>query len=199
MTLKIKSEATGPANALDWELAFKRDAVDRVAYAGYNALRDVADEIRRTGRQSIAKGGRFGPRWQNALRVRVYPEAKISDSAAAFVYHKIPYAGIFETGGIVQRRGRGLLWLPTDNAPVLIRGKRPTPKLFTQAYGPLRSARKRSLKTPLLIGKIGSGKPKPMFFGISEARMRRRFNVAGAISVAVSHFPIYYNRNLKAL
>lgn len=194
MSLKLKSDAT----TADWELAFKRDALNRIASAGYYALQDVADEIRRTGRASIRSGG-FNSRWQNALRVRVYPEAKVSAEAAAFVYHKIPYAGIFESGGLVRPNKRGLMWLPTKHAPVLIRGKRPTPKAFIQSVGPLKSSRRRSNRTPLLFGKIGTGTTKPMFFGITQARMRRRFDVGGAVATAASHFELYYNRNLKAL
>jgi len=66
---------------------------------------------RSSGDAGIAAGG-LSRKWQNALRVNIYPPQGDSMHPAAFVYHKIRYAGVFEDGAVIG--GQPLLWLPLE-------------------------------------------------------------------------------------
>lgn len=121
-----------------------------IAGAATGAIRDAANQVKRQGRAKIAAAG-FSKRWQNALRADVYPKRGTSIGAAAFVYHKIPYAGVFERGATIK--GSPFLWLPLPAAPQYIGGRRATPRLYIQRVGPLISI-KRPGKRPLLAGQI---------------------------------------------
>jgi hypothetical protein len=126
----------------------------RMAHAATGAVRQAADEIKTKGRAAIAAGG-FSSRWQNALRTKVYPERGESINASALVYHKIPYAGVFQDGKTIS--GKPLLWLPIEaNLPLQGRGKRWTPHDFANNVGPLMSV-SRPGKPPLLFGEVRVG------------------------------------------
>ena len=73
------------------------------------------------GRADIAAAG-FSRRWQNAFRVDVFPRGrKVSVDAAAWVFHKIPYAEVFEEGATI--RGRPYLWIALPGTPTRIGGQ----------------------------------------------------------------------------
>jgi len=75
----------------EWAEAMRQKYLP-VAMAATQAVGDVALQVKTQGRSAIAAAG-FSRRWQNALRVNVYPEkGRVSVDAAAFIYHKIPYA-----------------------------------------------------------------------------------------------------------
>lgn len=126
-----------------------------IAEAATGALRDAADQVKRDGRAAIGRAG-FSQRWQNALRVNLYPKTGPSIDAAAYVFHNIRYAGIFEHGGPIT--GSPFLWLPLPSAPQKIGRERITPKLYIQRVGPLHAI-KRPGKRPLLAGYV-VGTPK---------------------------------------
>jgi hypothetical protein len=195
VALTFKSNATGAADALDWEVAFNASLRRRISTAAWLALKDVGDEIKSKGERAIAGAG-FGKKWQGGYQVRTYPDKKPSIDAAIFAYHKIPYAGIFETGGTIK--GKPFMWLPTKYAPVGLgnRLRKMTPARFIKYVGPLRSARRRGNKAPLLIGKLG-GKSVPLFVGISLTRQRKRFNLGAVVTSAAGRFPLYYESQLK--
>jgi hypothetical protein len=94
-----------------------------IAKAATAAVREAGDIAKRVGRASIAASG-FSRKWQNALRVNIYPPQGYSLRPAAFIYHKIHYAGVFEEGAVIG--GQPLLWLPLPTVP-LRRGRPLTP------------------------------------------------------------------------
>lgn len=105
-----------------------------IEQAAQAAIVSTAVTVKSEGRTSIRAAG-FSARWQNALRVDVYPRTGASVNAAAFIYHKIGYAGIFEEGGTIS--GKPMLWLPLRTTPKKIGTRRMTPKNFVSEIGPL--------------------------------------------------------------
>lgn len=116
-----------------------------IAEAATAAMRDVADLVKNEGRASIARAG-FSARWQNTLRAEVYPQgSRPSMKPAAWIFHKIPYAIVFEQGATI--RGRPRLWLPLSSAPKKIGRKSFTPKNVSATYGDILFPIKRASKT----------------------------------------------------
>jgi len=177
-----------------------RDKYKPLAEAGSAAMIETADTIKTEGRRDIASAG-FGKRWQNALRVDVYPKRGVSLNAAALIYHKIPYADVFETGATI--RGKPRLWLPLSTTPKKIGRNRMTAERFQKEIGPLHFIR-RAGKKPLLagqmavtrgqadagdVGKItlsklrkgaaGSGiiRAVPLFVAVDSVKLRDRFSI----------------------
>lgn len=157
-------------------------------------MREVQEFIKTKGRADIAAGG-FGKRWQNTFRVDLKPERGSSLNAAVWVYHKIPYAGIFEEGGRIH--GKPMLWVPLSNIPPRIGARRMTPYNFTKEIGPLHSRKRGSAGPPLLFAYVrGKRVPKgkislsALRAGSALARLgvrsrRGGFGGAGVVSVPV--------------
>jgi hypothetical protein len=125
----------------------------RIARVSTATFQEGARIIKEQGRASIAAGG-FSTRWQNALRVKNYPENGVSAHPAISVRHSIKYAGQFQDPQPVI--GSPLLWLPiTQNLPLQARGKRWTPADFVRSVGPLRGGRRGS--RPILFGLVDVG------------------------------------------
>ena len=189
----------------------------RIEKAATLAVRDTGKAAQEAGRLSIAgAGGRFGRGWQNALSLRVYPKSGYSAGAAALIYHKIRYAGVFETGATIA--GKPYMFVPLRNSPSTIAGKKLTPAIFRERVGPLFYL-KRPGRNPLLTARIatttpkgrrvsninlaalrrgasGSGKTRsvPIFVGIPLARIGKRFHVAGAVELAARQLPDRYSK-----
>lgn len=126
---------------------------ERIARVATATFREGGRIIKEQGRASIAAGG-FSKRWQNALRVKSYPERGNSAHPAIQVKHAIKYAGQFEDPQPVV--GRPLLWLPIDrNLPLQAGGKRWTPSDFVRIVGPLKGGRHGS--KPILFGQVKVG------------------------------------------
>src|SRR3954465_6881555 len=123
------------------------------ARAAPAAVREAGEIAKRDGRASIAASG-FSRKWQNALRVNIYPPQGDSMRPAAFVYHKIHYAGVFEEGAVIG--GQPLLWLPLPTVP-LRRGRPMTPSQYARSVGPLVSVQ-RPGAPPLLFPKQRKGR-----------------------------------------
>ena len=168
-----------------------------ISTAAWLALKDVGTQVDIGGRTAIKAGG-FGPKWQSAWKSKVYPANKPSIDAALYTRHKVPYAGIFETGGTIK--GNPLMWLPTKNVPVLPgRLRKMTPARFARTIGPLSGPRRTagSNRGPILFGALpGSKKKVPMFIGIRTAFQKKRFNVGAAVTRAARTFDRYYTRRL---
>lgn len=192
-----------------------------IAAAGTAAIGAAADEIKRKGRADIAQAG-FGKRWQNTFRVDTYPKkGRVSANAAALVYHKIPYADVFEAGATI--RGKPMLWLPLKTTPKKIGRNRMTPKVFRREVGPLFTLNRGS--KPLLAAKIAisksqakSGKmPKPslaklrdgattkgltraipLFVGVDSVKLRDRFSLREITDDAAERLPALYAKFLNA-
>src|SRR5215210_2303463 len=146
-----------------------------IAKAATRAVREAADLAKTDGRSSIAVAG-FSRKWQNALQAKVYPSNRDSMRAAALIYHKVPYAEVFEQGAIIQ--GKPLLWLPLPSAPFGAGGRRVPAARFRELIGsPLYTIRQRG-KPPMLGANVRvttarAGK------AISLALLRRGRNPGG--------------------
>src|SRR4029078_10248040 len=156
-----------------------------IAKAATAAIREAGEIAKRDGRASIAAAG-FSRKWQNALRVNIYPPQGDSMRPAAFIYHKIRYAGVFEEGAVIS--GQPLLWLPLPNVP-LRRGRPMTPSQYARSIRPLVSAQHRG--GPRLLspkygpnraprgGGVAGSEPKPLYVGLSSVAIAKRFNIKG--------------------
>jgi hypothetical protein len=190
---------------------------DPVAFAGTAAITEAAAIVKAEGRADIAAAG-FSKRWQNTLTALIYPKKRYSMDAAAVIYHKIPYAGIFEKGGVIG--GKPKLWLPLPTAPKRAGRSKMTPALYVKTIGPLISI-ERPGKPPLLAGRIatnrrgqinrgkvtlsalkrgGKGAPStlvPLFIGIDRVSIRDRFSIAEITARAAARLGELYVKNLK--
>lgn len=194
-------------------------AINPIAQGATGAVKDAADFVKTEGRSRIRAAG-FGVRWQNAFRVNVYPKRGVSVDAALFAYHRIPYAGVFESGITIS--GNPMLWLPLPNIPLRFGGNRLTPALFVQKIGPLHSVNIPG-KPPMLAayissaadpGKITVRKLKsgalrrvqrgpnsvisvPIFYGISTVQLKARFQLDQVFDRAKSNLGTYYLQRMK--
>lgn len=187
---------------------------NKIAMAATGAISDAADIAKATGRESIAAGG-FSKKWQNALRSKLYPPSGTSSKPAAFIYHKIPYAGIFETGGRISSH-KNYLWLPTDDAPRV--GGRPiSAQQYVEVVGPLisvnvpghppmlfgptaRVTNKRELGRfgkKKLIGKVRKQDIVPLYYGKASVTESQRFDVVAAIKAAGDKIPELFLKHLE--
>lgn len=125
-----------------------------IAKAATAAIHDAGAEGQTEGRAAIGHAG-FSQKWQNALRVNFYPAGgKNSMDPAAYLYHKIPYAGVFENGATIA--GSPLLWLPLSGVPNKIGALRMTPRNYIANIGPLHSINVPG-KAPMLAAYIEGG------------------------------------------
>lgn len=175
---------------------------DIVANAATDAAKETAVTLKQRARANIAAAG-FSQRWQNTLRVETYPKNKISARPAIFLFHKIPYSEVFESGAII--RSNNLLWLPLPSTPKRTGNKRITPKVLAAkgvklvsitggripllgARLALSSAQMKEKRPQLSITQLKSassmsrrGAPSrtvPLFFGLSSVTLRKRFDIA---------------------
>ncbi len=180
-----------------------------MAAAAQGAIAAAGNIVKAQGRADIAAAG-LGPGFVKALRVDIYPQGRNSLNATAHVYHKIPYAGVFEEGATI--RGRPRLWLALPNVPQR-QGRKPmTPELFRKSIGPLAFV-KRPGKRPLLVAKAKKGKNTtkvslarfrsggrgegpfvsvPVFVGLDSVSIRKRLNISGIVRAARDRLPQLY-------
>jgi hypothetical protein len=161
----------------------------QIAHAATGAIKEAADLAKSAARANIAGAG-FSGRWQNALRANTYPKTGESVDAAAFIYHKIDYAGIFEHGGAIS--GKPLLWLPIGkNLPG---GNRQSPAKYAAAHGGLKVVKQGG--KVFLVGKVGR-KTVPLFVGVSTVTMPKKFDVITTVKKVAAKLPELYSKNLK--
>lgn len=212
------------AVAGSYQKAFK--AIETpIAKAATATIDDAKAQVLSEGRANIAGAG-FGSKWQNALRGTRYPRTGTSIEAAAWIFHRIPYAAVFETGARIP--GSPLLWLPLPGVPQKIGGRRMSPRNYIALVGPLHTIRVAG-KNPLLAaymrGKAGSkvtlGKLRagaalqrlgvrasrsdlgraglvsvPLFVGIPSVQLHKRFDLTGVFNHAVSQLGANYLRHI---
>lgn len=185
-----------------------------IARAATAAVREAAELAKAGGRANIAAAG-FSRKWQNALRAKVYPPGRDSMRAAALIYHKVPYAQVFEEGAVIH--GKPLLWLPLPNAPFGADGRRIPPAKFQQQVGmPLYTIR-RPGKPPMLGANVrmsdargnkpislallrrgrnphgkGTVQLVPLYVGVEVASIGKRFAIIDAIRRAAAKLPDLY-------
>jgi hypothetical protein len=207
-----------------FEEAF-REVQKPIAKAATLAMADTVDQAVDVGRAAISSQG-FSSRWQNALRGKAYPTGgSFSMKPAGWIYHKIPYAGVFEQPTTIS----GDMWLRLSNAPQKD-GRDPlTPRLVRKRFGdilsPVSSKGKRLLVvrlplpsgqdpqsvkvTPTMLrsairaGQKSKGKrgttvqSVPLFHGVSAVSLRKRFNIEGATRQAADSLGSFYVRNFQ--
>jgi hypothetical protein len=190
-----------------------------MAKAATSAVREAAELAKAGGRASIAIAG-FSRKWQNALRANVYPRGRDSMRAAALIYHKVPYAQVFEDGAVIH--GKPYLWLPLPNAPFGAGGKRISPAKFrAQTGSPLYTIR-RPGKPPMLGANVrmtgaragkaislsllrrgrnpggrGTVQLVPLYIGVDAATIRKRFAVLDAVRQAAARLPELYLKHFR--
>lgn len=218
----MTSNLTIALDVLSGEFERRMVALDRpIAGTASETMDDVAGIVKTDGRADIARAG-FNRGWQNALRVDRYPKApRTSIDASVYVYHRIPYAGVFEDGATIT--GSPLLWVPLDSAPKKISGRKATPALFQEKIGPLVSLTSRN-GNPILAATAGvsrsqaaSDRPKvtlaslrrgadnptgvlrtiPMFVGIRQATVGKQLSIREICERARNRIPSLYAQNFN--
>jgi len=193
---------------------------DVLAKAGKMSMTQAAKIAKEKGRASIRAGGQgFQRRWPNALRADVYPKGKNSANAAALIYIRSTYAGIFEEGGTVRPVNGRFMWLPLADAPKTIGRKKITPERYIREIGPLALVQ-RPGKLPLLVtfvrgsakrlagrvtrrqlstggSRTGEVKMVPIFVGIKKASIPRKWGIREAAIAAVAELPNLFIQNLR--
>jgi hypothetical protein len=177
---------------------------ERAADATYDLMEEAAtDAARKTGARILAEGraniaaAGFSDNWTRTLLVDVYPRKDKSLKPTVFLWHRIPYAHVFEEGANIQ--GRPLLFLPTKNVPQKIAGKKVTPKQFTRYFGPLKMVRRKT-KVVLIStrkGPLGVKKNNVMFFGLRQVTVPRKWNLREIVDRAAAAFESLYFRSLR--
>ena len=140
--------------------------------------------------------------------------------AAALIYHKVPYARVFEEGAVIH--GKPYLWLPLPNAPFGAGGRRIPPSKFrAQTGSPLYTIR-RPGKPPMLGANVrmtgaragktislsllrrgrnpggrGTVHLVPLYVGIDAASIPKRFGVIAAIQRAAARLPELYLKHFR--
>lgn len=188
----------------DLKKAIEKNVTAKLEKAAVDSMEDYSKIVLQEGKDAIAKGGGLfaeSPRFRDLLRVNVYPNQKLN--AAIYLFHKIPYAGVFETGATLF--GKPIMWLPIQDR--VIAGVR-SPKQFKKAY-PDKTLRlaKRPGKPPLLVAKMGYKKTKkgfvpadvPIFVGLTNVTIPKKFDVRGAVEKSLGRFAAIYNAKLRRL
>ena len=198
-----------------------------MAEAASAAIDEAAVDIKTQGRASIASAG-FSKRWQNGWRVLTFPRGKTSVDAAAFAFHRIHYATVFEEGATI--RGKPTLWLPISTPGKRVPRSRRTPERFTREIGPLAFVARLG-KPPLLVapamlgpGQANKRNPEPsvralrrgaagspgtrgqrtvlrsvpLFVGLDRVRIGKKFDVLGGIDRVAARLTTLYLKHLKA-
>lgn len=193
---------------------------DRLARAGTAAITETTNLAKVAGRASVAAGMRSN-KWANAIQSRVYPANRPSLDAAGYVYSKIPYADVFQTGATILPINN-LLWIPLPTVPIRQGGHRLTPKQYVQFFHDPLITIKVPGKPPLLAGHFSragvlrvsdrsarlskrarksgkvSGPLVPLFVGVDAVKESQKFDVRGAVSLVVaSHLSDLFLKNLE--
>jgi hypothetical protein len=156
----------------------------QIEEAKAGAVQDAADLAVSEGRANIASAG-FSGRWQAALDSTFFPNK--GGDPAALIFHRIPFAGVFQRG--IRIGGRPLLWLPIEkNLPAGIHSPR--------AYGGrLVSVNVRG-KRPLLFD-AGKRELGPLFVGVSQVNIRKRFDLYRIFARAAERMREFYEKRIK--
>lgn len=155
---------------------------DRFTYAITAAANQVRSMIEDAARADIAASGNFGTRWISGLHVNM---TATQNNMILSMTHDIEYAGIFETGGVIQ--GHPMLWLPLSGTDA--EGVR------ASEYGGLVSSRNpRRSGRPLLFS-INDKLPK--YFGIESATIPKKWHLNDIINSASANFRAAFEENFR--
>ncbi len=192
------------------------DMEDPIAAAATATMRDAADDFKDEVRFDIAAAG-FSNKWANAWRVNVYPRGRRdSIEAAIYGYHKIGYAGVFETGATI--RGQPDLWVPLTTTPRRIGRRKMSPENYRRSIGPLiqienpgkpkmlfgakaGASRSRGGKHSLSSLRRGASIPPsraqmvPLFVAVPSVDIHKRFHVSRIARSVVNRLPSLYAKH----
>lgn len=172
MTIKIRIT---PPNPGDQFKAMTAQYMKRLATALTAAVNMAASMIEDAARSDIAGAGNFGDSWTAGLKVVV--EGAAPANMRLYMTHTIPWAGIFETGGVIQ--GSPLLWIPLSGSDAAgVRASAFGGGLFSAKY-PRTSGR------PLLFSMQDK---KPRYFGIESVTIPRKFHLTEDVTSVMSNF-----------
>ena len=160
------------------KLAGLQSRLDAALGATMNMLRSMLEAA---ARSDIAASGSFGPRWTDGLHVGI--EGAGANMRLSMT-HEIPYASIFETGGVIT--GSPLLWIPlqgTDAAGV--RASAFPGGLFSARYP-------RTTGRPLLFA---AADRKPRYFGIEQVTIPRKWHLKEDVSSVVENFKQVFDQS----
>jgi hypothetical protein len=148
------------------------------------AVRDAAALAVKEGRANIASAG-FSSRWQKALTSNFYPNE--GKDPAALIFHRMPFAGVFERGITIS--GRPLLWLPIEqNLPPGIHSP--------SQYGKKLVSVNIAGKPPLLFDAFNRLRG-PLFFGTRSVDIRKRFDLFRIFERAAEKMREFYEQRIK--
>jgi hypothetical protein len=106
---------------------------------------------------------------------------------AALIFHRIPFAGVFERGITIS--GRPLLWLPIEqNLPPGIHSP--------SQYGKKLVSVNIAGKPPLLFDAFNRLRG-PLFFGTRSVDIRKRFDLYNIFARAAEKMREFYERRIK--
>jgi Family of unknown function (DUF6441) len=161
------------------------DIARQIDEAKAGAVQDAAALAVREGRANIASAG-FSRRWQAALDSKFFPN-KDTGNPAALIFDRIPFAGVFERGARIG--GHPLLWLPIEkNLPAGIHSPR--------AYGGRLVSVNVAGKPPLLFD-AGKRELGPLFVGVSQVNIRKRFDLYRIFARAADRLQEFYEKRIK--
>lgn len=160
------------------DVSFPRDAFEKafhdnepaLAKAMTLAVNKTAAEMLAAGRGAVATSG-LGPRFTNALRMQTFP-GKDSLRPAALVWHRIPYAQVFEDGATI--RGKPLLWIPVG------RTRSEKQRARAAAKGAQLFTLNRPGKPPLLARRVGK-ETEVLLVGVPDVTIRARMKLREAL------------------
>lgn len=144
----------------------------------------VADLWLQAAQADIAGSGNFGSSWTGGLHVTV--EGGAIGNYRIAMTHDIPFAGIFETGGVIE--GKPLLWIPlsgTDAAGIK-----------ASAFGNLFSAKYPRKSGPPLL--FSSDDKQPRYFGISSVTIPKKWDLKGDAETVMGNFRAIFSEAMKS-
>lgn len=189
-----------------------------IAKAWTAAYRAGGELAKVRGRLAIGAAG-FSRKWQNALRVNVYPPKQDSLRPAIYMYHKIPYAGVFNDGDTIRGgQGAGFMWLPVVGLPPSVNvnnfeartGQKLIPfrnpksgnlvlgvSIKVKKVGPTKLSLTRLRRGE--SGKVGVTETVPVFVGIRQVHIGQKFDLDAVMSSVESELPGLFIRNMGTL
>lgn len=168
-----------------WQEAVAIEEISRaIVKAREGAVQDTAALAVKEGRANIAAAG-FSARWQKGLTSKFFPNK--GGDPAALIFHRIGFAGVFETG--ITIKGQPLLWLPIEqNLPVGVHSPR--------QYGKKLVSVNIAGKPPLLFDAqdrlLG-----PLFVATQSVTLRKRFDLYRIFAAAAARMREFYEARIK--
>lgn len=156
---------------------------DRFAEAFKAAVNMAASMMKKQGDADIASAGEFGTRWTGGLHVEA--SGAVGNMRISMT-HDVPFAGIFETGGMIK--GNPLLWIP-------ISGTSAEGVQAKDYGGGLFSIKREGSGRPLLFS-VSDKQPK--YFGIEQVTIPKVFHLGAIQKSVMANFRSLFDAAFKA-